>query len=84
MSLRATLVFLVAISAFGQAPQTPPPTPMKSAPVQTPNSKEPGLRYVESGPDMVAVNPAQPYRPIPVGAVAPRDSFSASVWIASL
>ena len=42
MSLRATLMFLVAIDAFGQAPQTAPPTPTKSAPAQTPKGKEPG------------------------------------------
>jgi hypothetical protein len=75
MSLRATLVFLIAIGAFGQTPQAAPPTPTKSAPVQTPKGKEPGLRYVESGSGVVAVNPARPYRPIPVGAVAPRDSI---------
>src|ERR1700681_1701469 len=68
MSLRATLVFLVAMDAFGQAPQSAPPA-------QTPKGKEPGLRYVESGSGVVAVNPAHPYRPIPVGAVAPRDSI---------
>jgi hypothetical protein len=65
MSLRTNLMFLVAIGAFGQAPQTAPPTPTKSAPVQTPEGKEPGIRYVESGSGVVAVNPAQPYRPIP-------------------
>src|SRR6266446_4604343 len=75
MSHRATPVFLIAIGAFCQAPQTAPPTPTKSAQVQTPKGKEPGLRYVESGSGVVAVNPAQPYRPIPVGAVAPRDSI---------
>ena len=31
MSLRATLMFLVAIDAFGQAPQAAPPAPTKSA-----------------------------------------------------
>ena len=75
MSLRATVMFLVAIDAFGQAPQTAPPAPTKSAPAQTPKGKEPAIRYVESGSGVVAVNPAQPYRPIPVGAVAPRDSI---------
>ena len=75
MSLRAALMFLVTIGAFGQAPQTPPPSPAKGAPGQDPKGKEPAIRYVESGSGVVAVNPAQPYRPIPVGAVAPRDSI---------
>src|ERR1700676_3960575 len=68
MSLKATLVFLVAMDAFGQAPQSAPRA-------QTPKGKEPAIRYVESGSVVVAVNPAQPYRPIPVGVVAPRDSI---------
>ena len=72
MSLRATLMFLVASGAFGQAPQTP----TKSAPVQTPKGKEPGIRYVESGSGVVAVNPAQPYRPIPVERPAPIHGFT--------
>jgi hypothetical protein len=68
MSLKATLVFLVAMDAFGQAPQSAPPA-------QTPKGKDPAIRYVESGSGVVAVNPAQPYRPMPVGAAAPRDSI---------
>ena len=75
MSLRATLILLVTIGAFGQAPQTAPPAPAKSVPAQTPKGKEPTIRYVENGSGVVAVNPAQPYRPIPVGAVAQRDSI---------
>ena len=75
MSLRATVMFIVAIDAYGQAPQAAPPAPSKSASAQTPKGKEPAIRYVESGSGVVAVNPAQPYRPIPVGAVAPRDSI---------
>jgi hypothetical protein len=35
----------------------------------------PEIRYVESGSGIVGVNPAQPYRPIPVGAAAPRESI---------
>ena len=75
MSLRATVMFIVAIDAYGQAQQAAPPAPTKSASAQTPKGKEPAIRYVESGSGVVAVNPAQPYRPIPVGAVAPRDSI---------
>lgn len=75
MSLRAALMFLITIGAFGQAPQTPTPLASKGAPGQNPKGKEPAIRYVESGSGLVAVNPAQPYRPIPVGAVAPRDSI---------
>jgi hypothetical protein len=75
MSLRATLVLLVAIGAFGQAPQTAPLAPATIASPSTPKGKEPAIRYMENGSGVVAVNPAQPYRPIPVGVVAPRDSI---------
>ena len=75
MSLRATLILLVAIGAFGQAPQTAPLAPAKIAPPPAPKGKDPAIRYVENGSGVVAVNPAQPYRPIPVGVVAPRDSI---------
>lgn len=68
MSLKAILLFLVAMDAFGQAPQPAPPA-------QTQKGKEPAIRYVESGSGVVAVNPAQPYRPMPVRAAAPRDSI---------
>ena len=75
MRLKAILMFLVAIGAFGQAPQTAPPASTKSATAPSPKGKEPAIRYMESGSGVVAVNPAQPYRPIPVGAAAPRDSI---------
>lgn len=68
MSLKAILLFLVAMDAFGQSPQPAPPA-------QTQKGKEPAIRYVESGSGVVAVNPAQPYRPMPVRAAAPRDSI---------
>ena len=73
MSLRATLMFLVAMDAFGQAPRQRRRPRKRTA--QTPKGKEPAIRYVESGSGVVAVNPAQPYRPMPVGAAAPRDSI---------
>jgi hypothetical protein len=75
MSLRTTLMFLVAIEAFSQAPQPAPPAPTRGAPLPTPKGREPAIRYVESGSGVVAVNPTQPYRPIPVGVAAPRDSI---------
>ena len=67
MRLKATLMFLVATGAFGQAPQPAPAAPTKSATPASSKGKEPAIRYVESGSGVVAVNPAQPYRPIPVG-----------------
>ncbi len=75
MSLRATLILLVAIGAFAQAPQIAPLAPAKIAPPPAPKGKAPAIRYVENGSGLVAVNPAQPYRPIPVGVVAQRDSI---------
>ena len=74
MSLRATLVLLVTVGAFGQAPQTAPLTPTNIALPPVSKGKDPAIRYVQNGSGVVAVNPAQPYRPIPVG-VAPRDSI---------
>lgn len=75
MRLKAILMFLVAIGALAQAPQPALPAPKKSPTTPTPKDKEPEVRYMESGSGVVAVNPAQPYRPIPVGAAAPRDSI---------
>ena len=40
MSLRATVMFIVAIDAYGQAPQAAPPAPTKSATAQTLKGKE--------------------------------------------
>ena len=59
-----TLVLLAALSAMGQ---TPPPE-------QHSKEKAP-IHYVESGKGVVGVNPAQPYRPIPVNAAQPKDSI---------
>ena len=75
MRLKAILMFLVAIGASGQAPQLAPPAPKRSATAPTPKGKEPEIRYMESGSGVVAVNPAQPYRPVPVDATAPRESI---------
>src|SRR5882724_3397816 len=75
MRLKAILMFLVAAGTFGQAPQPAPPASTKGATAPTPKGKEPAIRYMESGSGVVAVNPAQPYRPMPVGAAAPRDSI---------
>lgn len=72
MRLKAILMFLVAIGALAQAPR---PAPKKSATAPIPKGKELAIRYMESGSGVVAVNPAQPYRPIPMGATAPRDSI---------
>ena len=75
MRLKAILMFLVATCASGQAPQPAPAAPTKSATPASSEGKESPIRYMESGSAVVAVNPAQPYRPMPVGAVAPRDSI---------
>src|SRR3954454_7282056 len=75
MRLKAILMFLVATYAAGQAPQPAPQVPTKSGPAPNSKGMEPAIRYMESGSGVVAVNPAQPYRPIPVGAVASRDSI---------
>ncbi len=75
MLRKSTLLLLVVIEAFGQAPQPVPPAPTKDAPAQTQKGKEPPIQYVGSGAGVVGVNPAQPYRPIPVGAATPRDSI---------
>jgi hypothetical protein len=64
MSLRVTLALLAVIDAFGQTPAS-----------QTPKGREPAIKYVESGAGVVAVNPAQSYRPMPVGTAAPRVSI---------
>ena len=75
MRPKAILMFLIATGASGQAPQPAPPATTKSATPQSSKGKEPAIRFVESGSGVVAVNPEQPYRPMPVGAAAPRDSI---------
>ena len=54
MRLKAILMFLVATCAFGQAPQTAPPAPTKSAMAPSSKGKEPAIRYMESGSGVVA------------------------------
>ncbi len=63
MSLRATVIFIVAIDAYGQAPQTAPPAPTKSASAQTPKGKDPAIRYVAT----------TPLKSIPEGRFRPPD-----------
>ena len=65
MSTPAILVLLIALPTMGQTP--PPAQPAKE--------KAPPIHYVESGKGVVGVNPAQPYRPIPVNATQPKDSI---------
>ncbi len=65
MLSRFTLVLWAAAQVVAQ---TPPEE-------QPPGKKTPPIRYVESGKGVVGVNPAQPYRPIPVNSAQPRDSI---------
>lgn len=65
MSTRLIVTAMIASQVFGQVP---PPSPKQKA-------KQPAIGYVESGSGVVGVNPAQPYRPIPVRAGAPRESI---------
>ena len=60
-----SFVLLAALSALAQ---TPPPA-------QPAEEKTPTIHYVDSGKGVVGVNPAQPYRPIPVNATQPKDSI---------
>ena len=57
---RPILMFLIATVVFGQEQQP---------------EKKSDIHYVGNGAGVVGVNPAQPYRPIPVGVTAPRDSI---------
>lgn len=65
MIARTTLVILAALQMAAQTPPAEQPGAKKSAPI----------RYVESGKGVVGVNPAQPYRPIPVNSAQPKDSI---------
>ena len=64
-------LFALLLLAFGAPAQTPQAAPKSEAP----KTAEPQIHYVESGSGVVGVNPAQPYRPIPLGATAPHESI---------
>ena len=64
MSTPAILVLLIALPAMGQTP-----------PAEQHSKEKAPIHYVESGKGVVGVNPAQPYRPIPVNAAQPKDSI---------
>jgi hypothetical protein len=58
--------------------QTPPGTASsqsKATAQQHKKENSPQIHYVENVSAVVGVNPAQPYRPIPVGAKAPRETI---------
>ena len=65
MLARVTLVVWATIQVAAQTPPTEQPD----------GKKTPPIRYVESGKGVVGVNPARPYRPIPVNSAQPRDSI---------
>jgi len=65
MLARVTLVVWATIQVAAQ-----------TLPTEQPDGKKtPSIRYVESGKGVIGVNPAQPYRPIPVNSAQPRDSI---------
>jgi hypothetical protein len=58
------------------AQQSPDTQPAPGAEQETsPPKTQPPANQVESGADAVTFNPAQPYRPIPVGGTQPRESI---------
>ena len=65
MIARFTLLVWTAVHVVAQTPPAEQP----------PDKQTPAIRYVESGRSVVGVNPAQPYRPIPVNSAQPRDSI---------
>jgi hypothetical protein len=65
MIARFTLLVWTAVHVVAQTPPAEQP----------PDKQTPPIRYVESGKGVVGVNPAQPYRPIPVNSAQPRDSI---------
>ena len=67
-------VALICGLAVAQRPVDAPPTPeveRKASPRET----QPPANQMESGADAVTFDPAQPYRPIPVGGTQPRESI---------
>lgn len=65
MLVRIAFVVWASVQVAAQAPPTDPPA----------SKKVPPIRYIESGKGVVGVNPAQPYRPVPVNSGQPRDSI---------
>ncbi len=66
MKTTVTIILLAATVATGQTP----PSPKQPA-----KQQEPPVRWVESGPGVVGVNPQQPYRPIPANRAQSRETI---------
>lgn len=67
MGARCVFVLLIAAAAAGQSPQKRNAEPKSKA--------QPGIRWVESGPGVVGVNPNQPYRPIAPNRAQSRETI---------
>jgi hypothetical protein len=65
---------LICGIAAGQQPAAATPRPEADRKT-TPPKEQPTTNQVDRGTDAVTSNPAQPYRPIPVGATQPRESI---------
>ena len=65
MSLRATVIFIVAIDAYGQAPQTAPPAPTKSISAQTPKGRNRRFGMLKAALVWLPSIPRSPTGPFP-------------------
>ena len=73
---RKLLIGVALICGLAAAQQPPDAPPAQEAERETPTRKtQPPANQAESGADAVTFNPAQPYRPIPVGGTQPRESI---------
>lgn len=73
---RKLLIGVALICGLATAQQPPDAPPAREAERETPTRKtKPPANQAESGADAVTFDPAQPYRPIPVGGTQPRESI---------
>lgn len=70
-----TRIILIAVMLFFQSAGAQPPAPVDGKQKGAGKKSQPQLRHVESGSGVVAVDPKQPYRPLPANRTQQRETI---------